>query len=133
MQTSYDIPLHDIKANIPIEEYSLYYLIGLNVALVLLIMAGLYLLLRWFKNKKRYSKRKADAKLLKNLDLTNTKEAAYALTLYGATFKDDTPRHTKSYEELFDALESYKYKKEVAAFSEETLHFIELYRGMIDE
>lgn len=133
MQEIYDIPLHDIKSNVDIEEYSLYYLIGLNVLLVLLIMAALYLLVRWIKHKKQVTLRKQHAKELKNLDLTHTKDAAYALSFYGATFKEDTPRHKKSYEELFDALESYKYKREVAAFSEETLHFIELYRGMIDE
>lgn len=93
MQEIYDIPLHDIKSNVDIEEYSLYYLIGLNVLLVLLIMAGLYLLVRWIKHKKQVTLRKQHAKELKNLDLTHTKDAAYALSFYGATFKEDTPRH----------------------------------------
>jgi len=133
MQEVYDIPLHDIKPLVDIEEYSLYYLIGLNFVLILIIMGLLYLFFRWMKNKKKYNKRKEHSKILKSLDLGDTKNAAYKLTLYGSTFKEDTPRHTKAYEELFESLESYKYKKDVTAFSEETLHFIELYRGMIDE
>ena len=133
MEQNFDIPLHDIKPLVEIQEYSFEYLLAFSGVLLLIFVGLLYLLFRWLKNKKRYNKRKEHRALLGGLDLSDTKAAAYKLTLYGATFKDDTPRHTKAYEELFDALEAYKYKKDVTAFSEETLHFIELYRGMIDE
>lgn len=133
MAQNFDIPLHDIKPLVEIQEYSFEYLIALNLVLILIFMGLLYLFFRWLKNRNKYNLRKDHAKLIKALELHDTKAAAYKLTLYGATFKDDTPRHTKAYEELFDALEAYKYKKNVAAFSDDTLHFIELYRGMIDE
>ena len=133
VEKTYDIPLHDIKPLVEIQEYSMELLIALNIGLILVIMGVIYLLLRWLRNRKKMSTRKLHKRYLAELSLSDTKNAAYRLTEYGATFKGDTPRHTKAYEELCDALEPYKYKKEVAAFSTETLHFIELYRGMIDE
>ncbi len=133
MAQNFDIPLHDIKPLVEIQEYSMELLIALNIGLIMIIMVVIYLLLRWLKNRKKFNIRKEHKRRLSELSLDDTKNAAYRLTEYGATFKDDTPRHTKAYEELFEALQSYKYKKEVTAFSAQTLHFIELYRGMIDE
>ena len=133
MAQNYDIPLHDIKPLVEIQEYSMETLIALNIGVILFIMLIIYLLLRWLKNKKRFNLRKEHKRNLLELSLENAKDAAYALTKYGATFKEDTPRHAKAYEELTEALEPYKYKKEVTAFSAQTLHFIEIYRGMIDE
>ena len=133
MEQNFDIPLHDIKPLVDIEEYSFEYLMAFSGVLVLIFIGLLYLVFIWLKNKKRYNKRKEYAKRIKALELHDTKAAAYKLTHYGAAFKADSPRHAKAYEELFAHLEAYKYKKDVTAFSEETLHFIEIYRGMIDE
>jgi N-acetyl-anhydromuramyl-L-alanine amidase AmpD len=132
MDQNYDIPLHDIKPLVEIQEYSMEYLIAINVVLIIIIMAFLYILFKWFQDKKKYNERKEHFKILENLDMNDTKNTAYKLTLYGYTFKDDTPRHQKAYNELFENLQRYKYKKEVESFDSETLHFIEIYQGMID-
>ena len=132
MAQSYDIPLHDIKPIVEIEEYSLYYFLGF-ASLALVLVAGVaYLLCMWLKKRNRYNRRKEHFKLLNSLDSNNTKESAYAITLYGATFKDDSPRHKEMYDNLLGRLDAYKYKKEVSSFDSEVIGYIELYKGMLD-
>jgi hypothetical protein len=132
MEQSYDIPLHDIKPIVEIAEYSLYYFLGISFIVAVLILGVLYLIYRWLKKRDRYNKRADHLKILNSLDLTMTKESAYALTLYGATFRDDSPRHKEMYDNLMRRLEEYKYKKEVSVFDGEVIGYIELYKGMID-
>jgi hypothetical protein len=64
--------------------------------------------------------------------LSDAKRAAYDITFYGSSFKDDSQRHHEMYENLVSRLQKYKYKKEVEPIDEETLGYIELYRGMCD-
>ncbi|QOP43117.1 hypothetical protein FJR45_03800 [Sulfurimonas sediminis] len=127
-----EIPLHDIKPLIEIHEYSLYYLIGVSLLVVLILSGFIYLAYKWMQNRKRYNKRAEHYKKLFSLDCSNPKKAAYDLTFYGATFKDDSERHLKAYENMLEKLQRYKYKKNVEDFDTDTLHVIELYKGMID-
>ncbi|MDD5373634.1 MAG: hypothetical protein PHO62_09460 [Sulfurimonas sp.] len=129
---SYDIPLHDIKPIVRIEEYSLYYFLGISLFAVVLVLLLSYLLFSWLKKRNRYNKRREHFESLKTLDLKRTKESAYDITFYGATFKNDSLRHKESYDNLVGRLERYKYKKEVEGYDDETLGYIELYKGMID-
>ena len=128
----YDIPLHDIKSIVEVNEYSLYYLIGVSMLSLILILGLSYLLYNWFKKRNAYNQRKVHIKLLHSLDLSDTKKSAYAISLYGATFKDDGERQTGMYENITKRLEQFKYKKDVSSFDKETLGYIELYKGMID-
>ncbi|MCK9474253.1 hypothetical protein [Sulfurimonas sp.] len=131
-EQSYDIPLHDIKPIVEVQEYSLYYFLGISL-LGALFVAGIgYLIYKWLQKRNAFNLRKEHFRLLSSLDLGNTKASAYEITSLGATFKYDSPRHQEMYENLTNRLEEYKYKKEVGAFSEEVLGYIELYRGMID-
>ncbi|OHE16777.1 MAG: hypothetical protein A2525_10245 [Sulfurimonas sp. RIFOXYD12_FULL_36_11] len=132
MAQSYDIPLHDIKPIVEIEEYSLYYFLGFASFALVLVAGVAYLLYMWLKKRNRYNRRKEHFKLLNSLDLSNTKESAYAITLYGATFKNDSPRHKEMYDNLLGRLDAYKYKKEVSSFDSEVIGYIELYKGMMD-
>ena len=132
MEQNYDIPLHDIKPLVEIQEYSMEYLVAISFVAFVLLLGISYLLFRWLQKRKRYNKRKEHLRLIQELNFSNTKDAAYKLTLYGATFKDDTPRHQKTFDELFDALQNYKYKKSVESFDTQTLHYVELYKGMLD-
>ena len=126
------IPLHDIKSLLEIQDYSFYYFLGVVSLLLVLVLAVSYLLYRYFKNKKIFNIRKHHHQLLNSIDINETKKAAYELTQYGATFKDDSERNLKTFHDLIDRLEKYKYKKSVEAFDSEALRVIELYRGMID-
>jgi len=129
---SFDIPLHDIKSIVEVDEYSLYYLLGASFFALLILAISAYLLYMWFRRKKKFNLRKENYKALHVIDLSDAKKCAYAITFYGATFKDDSPRHHEMYLNLTHRLEVYKYKKEVGAFDDETIGYIELYKGMID-
>ncbi len=131
-EQSYDIPLHDIKPIVEVQEYSLYYFLGVVFVLALLIIALGYLIYKYIQKRNAFNLRKEHSRLLNSLDLKNTKESAYMITSLGATFKDDSPRHKEMYENLTNRLEEYKYKKEVESFSGEVLGYIELYKEMID-
>ncbi len=131
-EQSYDIPLHDIKTIVEVQEYSFYYLLVISLIAAVIVLGLIYLIYKYLKNRNTYNERKEHFKILNELDLNDTKKAAYAISLYGATFKDDGDRQKGMYENLTSRLEAYKYKKDVDAFDKETLSFIELYKGMID-
>lgn len=132
MEQAYDIPLHDIKPIIEVHEYSLYYLLGVSAFGILLTCGVAYLIYRWLKKRNAFNIRKEHFKLLNLLDFKDTKRSAYAITMFGATFKDDSPRHQEMYANLTNRLEVYKYKKRVDEFDEEVLGYMELFKGMID-
>jgi len=129
---NYDISLHDIKPLLPIDDYSLYYFLGASFVVIAIILSIFYLIYRFFKNRNKYNIRKDYMQKIADLDLTDTKKSAYALTFYGAIFKDDSSRHTEMYKNITQRLEPYKYKKDVDKFDKEILGYIELYRGMLD-
>lgn len=132
VKQNYDIPLHDIKPLMDIEEYSLYYLIGLSALAVFILFAIVYLIFKWFKNRNAFNIRKGHYKLLNAVDLSNAKKAAYDITFYGSSFRNDSPRHSEMYTNIVNRLEPYKYKKSVNPIDEEVIGYIDLYRGMID-
>jgi len=128
----YNIPLHDIKPLLEVQEYSFYYLVAIILVATSLIIGVLYLLYRWFQRRDKFNIRKEHFHALNSLDFKNTKKSAYLITLYGNTFKDDSPRHKEMYNNLVTRLEEFKYKKEVNSFDSEVLGYIELYKEMID-
>ena len=132
MQQTQTIQLHDIKTIVEVQEYSLYYLFGVTVLGLFVLLAIGYLAIKWYKSKNKYNQRKEYFKVLKSLNLKDTKKTAYAITFYGSVFKDDSPRHTEMFKNLTQRLEPYKYKKEVDSLDKDTLGYIELYKGMID-
>ncbi|MDF1882924.1 hypothetical protein JHD49_03125 [Sulfurimonas sp. SAG-AH-194-C21] len=129
---STDIPLHDIKPLIEIQEYSFYYFVSLVIAATIIVSVIIYLLYKYIKNKNSFNIRAEHLKLLKTVDLSQTKKAAYEITLYGASFELDSEQHKELYSSLVEELETYKYKKDVDSFSEETKHSIENYVGTLN-
>lgn len=129
---SYDIPLHDIKPILHVEEPSLYFFTASITGAVLLIGVIAYFLYLYFKRKNAFNIRKHHYSLFSNLDLNDTKQSAYLITTYGATFANDSDRHAEMFKNLVERLEVYKYKKDVSAFDSETKGYIELYKDMLD-
>jgi hypothetical protein len=127
-----EIQIHDIKPIVDIEEYSFYYFLGAVGIGILLLIGISYLLYLWYKRRHAFNLRVEHAKLLNSLNLSDTKNTAYAISVYGNTFKDDSPRHAQMYKNISDRLENYKYRKNVEKFDSDTLGYIELYKGMID-
>lgn len=128
----FDIPLHDIKPIVEVQEYSLYFFVLLIVVSLFLLVALSYLLYKYWKKKKRYNKRKEDKKALESISFEDPKKTAYAITLYGATFAHDSSRHQEMYQNLIGRLENYKYKKAVESIDEETRSYYQLYKEMCD-
>ncbi|MDA7817996.1 hypothetical protein N9A28_07385 [Sulfurimonas sp.] len=129
---SYTIPLHDIKPLVDVEDYSLYYFLATSAFVLLLTCSLIYLAYKWYKKRKTFNIRRLHVELINELDLSDTKATAYAITSYGLTFKNDSDRHQEMYENITSRLEEYKYKKAVESFDEEVLGYIEVYKGMID-
>ncbi len=131
-QKIYDVPLHDIKTIVEVQEYSFYYLTGaVFLAILALIILGFFVY-KYIQKLNAYNERKEHFKLLNLLDLTDTKNAAYAISKYGITFANDGQRESEMYKNISSRLEEFKYKKSVREFDAETLGYIELYKGMID-
>ncbi len=132
VKQEYDIPLHDIKPIIEVQEYSLYYLLGL-IGLGVLIASGIiYLLYKWYKKSKAFNLRVENKNHIDSLDLKDTKNTAYAMNLYGEIFKNDSPVHEEKYNKLTILLQEYKYKKSVEEFEEEVIILIDEYKGMLN-
>ncbi len=129
---SYDIPLHDIKPLVEIEEYSFIYLVTLSGLAVLFMLALIYFAYRLYKKTKIVSMRSKHKKLLDSLSMSETKNTAYGISMYGVTFKDDSPEHREIFDDLFRRLEAYKYKKSVKSFDNQTILLIEKYRGILN-
>jgi hypothetical protein len=132
MPSSPDIPLHDIKPLVDIADYSIYYFSALIVIVVAVIAAGLFFAWKYWTQKNRHTLRKEHSRLLHEIDFSNPKAAAYAISKYGYTFRDDGTRHYEAYENLLARLAPYKYKKSVDTIDEETKGYYDIYIGMID-
>jgi len=130
-QKIYDVPLHDIKTIVEVQEYSFYYLLGSVFLAVLALSVLVYLIYKYIQKLNAYNERKEHLKLLNLLDLTDTKNAAYAISRYGITFANDGVRESEMYKNITSRLEQYKYKQSVEEFDEETLGYIELYKDML--
>jgi len=132
IQKVYDVPLHDIKSIVEVQEYSFYYFLGAVFLAVLALSVLAYLVYKYIQKRNAYNERKEHLKILNSLDLTDTKNAAYAISRYGITFATDGERESEMYKNITSRLEQFKYKKSVKEFDDETLGYIELYKGMID-
>jgi len=97
---------------------------------VLLACGIIYLVYRYFKTRNRFDIRKEHYKLLCTIDTKNPKKAAYDITFYASTFKDDSTRHSEMFNNLVSRLEPFKYKKEVQPLDDEALNYFELYKEM---
>ena len=128
---SNNIPIHDIKPIMEVEEHSFYMLLGTIGFTLVFVCFLIYFAYYLYKKSKQVSKKKQYKANLESLDLTNTKESAYLLSTYGFIFKDDSSVHTEVYENLNQKLAEYKYKKNVDCFDNETLEYIEKYKGLL--
>lgn len=129
---SYDIPLHDIKPLVKIEEYSFIYLVTLSGILFLFLLGLVYFAYHVYKKRQIVSVRSKHKKLLDSLSMSETKNTAYGLSMYGSTFKEDSPEHSEIFDDLLARLEEYKYKKSVNNFDDQTMVLIEKYRGILN-
>ncbi len=112
-----EIEIHDIKQLVDIPDFSLYIYLTLWILGVILFCIIIFLLFKYFKYRKK-DKRKHYYKILKELDLNDSKNSAYIITKY-ARLLAISQRDKKLSSELIEELESFKYKKEVEPLSDE--------------
>ncbi|XOB62936.1 hypothetical protein ACMC56_03820 [Campylobacterota bacterium DY0563] len=106
-----EIKINDIKELVDIPDYSLYIYMFLWIIGSLVVFILIFILIRYFLTRKK-NKKKEYYTILKNLDLSDSKTAAYTITKY-ARLISQSDREKKLSNELIEELESYKYKKDV--------------------
>lgn len=124
-----ELKINDIKNLVSIPDISLYILILLIILGVIIISVVVYLIYRFFKNKK--NPRKKYYEIIKNVNLNDTKNAAYQITLYARRLARNE-REIKISEELISLLEKYKYKKDVKKFENDVIQKYELFMETVD-
>lgn len=130
--SSIDIPLHDIKPLVAVPDNSLYYLGGMSALIVVTALIGGFYLWRFLTREKPRNLRQEARDVLEHIDVSNPKASAYAITKYGAMFRDDSPRHHEVFDNLNRRLNAYKYQEHVDAIDDETLGYFNIYLGMCD-
>ncbi len=126
-----DIPLHDIKPLVEVPDYSLYFLIALGMVLLLILtLLGLWIF-RVYQRSKGENLRKSYLEKLRNIDMSNAKEAAYEISYYGRLLAEDE-RAVDMLENLDSRLNQYKYKKDVNPLDDETLGYYRLFLEVLD-
>ncbi len=124
------LKLHDIKGLVEVPDHSLYLFVAVVVGALLLLIALVYVMYRFKGRKKKLNLQKFYLEQLRSVDLSKPKEAAYTLTKYGRLLDKDQPQNS-AYMTMLDALQNYKYRKNVHAFDDETLRDIEIFLGRL--
>ena len=127
-----ELQLHDIKPLVEIPDSSSYYFSALVAVLVLLLALLAWGFVRFLQRKQAIDMQALYRRKLQEITLENTKSAAYDLTFYGTLIEKDEEQ-TAYFQALIEALEDFKYKKEVDSFDAATLakitHFMASVHG----
>ena len=126
-----NIPLNDIAPLIEIHDYSLYYFIAFLVLVISVVLASVIWIRKILLDRKQTSRMK-QLKLLHEIDLSDSKRAAYAISSIGRSFKDENERTYNAYQNLYERLEVYKYAPSVPEFDKDTISYFRIYLEILD-
>ena len=132
LPSSYDIPLHDIKPLMEVNDTSFYMFLLLILAVLLVLAYIAYKIYAYIEQKRAFNIRKEHLKALKELKFDSSKKSAYEFTKYAYTFSKDSHRMAEAYKNLLKALEESKYKKDAKKISDSTMGSMQNYIEMID-
>ena len=109
--------LKDIKGIVEVPDFSLYYFIAIDFAIIAFIVFLVFL----FKTKKKPkpTKKEIALKILKNIDFLDTKKSVYDFCEHGALFVNENNQN--SFQTIEKELQKYKYKKDVPNLDEESI------------
>lgn len=124
-----ELKINDIKTLETIPDISLYIFILLIVLALITIAIGVFLLIKFLKNKK--DDKHIYYEKLRNIDFSNSKDCAYKITKYGRLLISND-REIKLYEELINDLEKYKYKKNVKEIDSNTKRRFDTFMDSLD-
>ncbi len=123
--------LRDIRTLEEIPDISLYLFIIMIVFVVLVAGGIIYMLFRYFRAKKRDLTRKEVLKRLEEVDLDNSKEAAYKITKYARYLADDE-RSQKIFLQLEPTLKKYKFIKNPPPLDDDAISHYHLFLEVVD-
>lgn len=103
--------LHDIKELEKIPDNSIFIFSIFIFLGIILVLTAIFLFIKYLKNK-RISDRKTYYNILKDIDFSDSKKAAYTITKYSRLLASND-REKKLANELIEELEFFKYKKDV--------------------
>ncbi len=112
--------LRDIKPLLEISDMSFYLYIGVLVFIGVIVLGIIFSVARRFWLNRKKDMKKIYFKQLKEIDLENPKESAYAITYLGRKLSIDD-RSRDIFRELVPMLEQYKYRREVPKMDSETI------------
>lgn len=125
-----DIKIHDIKELVEIPDFSFYIYSLLWILAIVAFFVLVFLIYKYFSNKKK-CKRKEYFKILKELNLNDSKKAAYKITKY-ARLLSQNEREKRVCSELIEELSPYKYKKEVEPLNDNVKILFGRFMDIID-
>jgi len=123
--------LRDIKELEPIGDISFYLFIAMILFVLLIIGSLIYMFYKRRKDRVENLTRDEVKRRLLNVDLSNSKKAAYEITKYGRYLADDE-RSKKIFSKLEQILERYKFIPKVPEFDDETKRQFNLFLEVID-
>ena len=124
--------LRDIKPLLEIPDSSYYIYFGLVTLGLFVLLTLVFLVVKKFIVNRRESLAKRELKVLKEVDWSNAKKAAYTVTRLGRRLANDK-RSEEIYAQILPLLEEYKYKKEVPSVNDKTLKHYHLLVHILDE
>lgn len=122
--------IHDIKTIVEIPDNSIFIFSALIFLVLFLIFLFIVFLIKFIKNRKT-NERKIYYKKLEDIDYSNTKDAAYSITVY-IRLLAKSEREKKLAYEIIEELDKYKYKKEVEAIDSITKAKVETFMDVVD-
>ena len=123
--------LRDIRELEPIADVSFYLFVAMILFISLIIGSLLYMLYSRRKQAIKNLTRDEVKRRLLNVDLNNSKKAAYEITKYGRYLADDE-RSKKIFSKLEEMLERYKFVPDAPEFDEDTIRQYNLFVEVVD-
>ena len=123
--------LRDIKGLVEVPDLSFYYFLGLIGLIILIFIIVGILIYKKAMQKELVTQQKLAIKELENFEFSTAKESAYLFSHLAQYAVNES--QTQKLQEILDALEVYKYQKEVpeldTALKAKMQSFIEEVRG----
>ncbi len=124
--------LREIRHLEPIPDISFYFFLALVIVTLLFIGALVYMFWQHYHKKRKTRLRKEVFKRLTQVDFSDSKKAAYAITKYGRYLANEE-RSQKLFAQLLPRLEKYKFTPNPPPFDAEDIKYYDLFVESVDE
>ena len=124
--------LREIRELEAIPDISFYFFIAMVIVALLFVGVLVYMFFQLYRKKRKGHIRKEVLKRLQNVDFSDSKKAAYAITRYGRYLADEE-RSRKLFAQLLERLEKYKFVPNPPPFDPEDIKYYDLFTESVDE